>query len=138
MKQNEPINKIMSTELKTIHVAQKLSDARKLIAESGIEHVPVVSGEKLVGMISSADLMRLTFDAGNADVRSVDAVLDNLYTVEGVMTTKLKTLKSTDTVRRAAELLVDSNYHSLPVLSEDKLVGIVTSTDLIRYLLDQY
>jgi CBS domain-containing protein len=139
VKQNEPVYKIMSSDLKTVHIAQKLSEARKVLADGAFEHLPVVSGDKLVGLLSSTDLMRLTYDAGNTDARSIDAVLDNQFTLEGVMTKNIQTIKRTDTVRYAAELLVKGTHHSLPVVEDDgKLIGIVTSTDLIRYLLDQY
>ena len=139
MKQNEPVSRIMTSDLKTVHVGQRLSEARKVLGEGAFEHLPVVSGDKLVGLLTSSDLMRLTFDAGNADSRSIDAVLDHQFTLEGVMTKDLVTLNTSDTIRRAAELLVKHNYHSLPVVEEDdRLAGIVTSTDLIRYLVDQY
>ena len=139
VKHHEPVSKIMSSKVKSVHVAQKLSDVRKLLAENDFEHVPVVSGDQLVGLLTSGDLMRLTFDAGNVDVRSIDAVLDSQFTLEGVMTKKLVTLKAGEPIRRAAELLVSGPHHSLPVVSDTgALVGIVTSTDLIRYLLEQY
>lgn len=55
------------------------------------------------------------------------------------MNKDLVVLTQKDTVRRASELLMSGKIHSLPVIDEDhNLVGIVTSTDLIRYLGDQY
>ena len=129
----------MSSKPKALHIGQKLSEARHLLKENNIEHIPVVKGEKLVGMISSADIMRLTFDAGNEDSRSIDAILDHQFTVEAIMTKNLSTILKSDTIKHAAELLVNGAYHSLPVIEEGgQLVGIVTSTDLIRYLLEQY
>ncbi|MEO8224288.1 MAG: CBS domain-containing protein [Gammaproteobacteria bacterium] len=139
MKHNEPVSKIMSSEVKTIHVGQKLSEARHLLAHSTFDHAPVVSGDTLVGMLSSSDIMRLTYDADGSDSRSIDAVLDNEFTVEGTMTRDLETIRPGATIREAAQLLVKRSFHSLPVVEDgDKLVGIVTSTDLIRYLLEQY
>jgi CBS domain-containing membrane protein len=139
MKQNEPISKIMSSDLKTVQVGQKLSEARKLLTDEAFNHVPVLDGKKLVGMLSTNALMRLTFDAGNADVRSMDAVLDHQFTIEGVMKKDLITVKPTETVRHAAELLVKGSHQTLSVIGDDNtLAGLVTSTDLIRYLLEQY
>ena len=55
------------------------------------------------------------------------------------MKTRLAMLQVTDTVRQAAELLVEGSYHCVPIVEgDDTLVGIVTSSDVIRYLLDQY
>lgn len=139
MKHNEPVSKIMSSELKTVQVGQKLSEARKLLTEEAFNHVPVLDGKRLVGMLSTNNLMRLTFDAGNVDLRSMDAVLDNQFTIEKIMRKDLLMVKSTDTIRRAAELLVKGTHLSVCVVDEGEvLVGLVTSTDLIGYLLDQY
>jgi CBS domain-containing protein len=55
------------------------------------------------------------------------------------MSTKLITIKDSDTVRHASELLINGHFHSLPVVDgNDNIVGIITSTDLIRYLHEQY
>ncbi len=138
MKQNEPVSRIMTAELKTIQVGQKLGEARRMLARNPFNHIPVLDGEKLVGMLSSGDVMKLTYDAGNADPRAIDAVLDNQFTVAGTMTSEVKTVTPLDPIRHAAKLLADGDFHALAVVEEDdRLVGLVTTTDLIRYLLDQ-
>jgi CBS domain-containing protein len=48
------------------------------------------------------------------------------------------TLPETGTIREAAEILAKSEFHSLPIVNGGKVVGMVTSTDLIRYLVDQF
>jgi CBS domain-containing protein len=59
--------------------------------------------------------------------------------LEQVMKTNPVTLAETGTVREAAEILAKSDFHSLPIVSgTSKLVGMVTSTDLIRYLVEQF
>lgn len=139
MKRNEPLSTVMSTELTTVNVTHKLSEVRKLLAERGIHHVPVVSGTKLVGLISATDMIRVSFSAYGADARAVDAMLDHEFSVEKVMSTELTTLSSTQKVRDAAAVLASGSFHSVPVVDDShNLVGIVTSTDLIRYLADQF
>lgn len=138
MKRNEPVSKIMTRDLETVHVGQKLSEVRRMLANNPYHHVPVVSGEKLVGLISSTDIVRLSLAIYGADQRAVDAMLDSQHTIEGVMSKTLTTIGVKDTVREAAELLAEGTFHSLPVVDEGKLVGLVTSTDVIRYLLAQY
>ena len=139
MKHNEPVHKIMATDPITVHEQQKLSDVHHLIVERKIHHVPVVSGRKLIGLISATDLLRVSWgDVNRQDPRQVDALLDTL-TIRDVMQEDIVTLRRHDTVRRAAELLSQGQYHSLPVLDDDdELVGMVTSTDIIGYLLEQY
>ncbi|MEZ4753529.1 MAG: CBS domain-containing protein [Bdellovibrionota bacterium] len=139
MKKNVPVKSIATTSLMTVHIAQKLSEVRKIIKENDIHHVPVVSGEKLVGLISASDLLSLTFDESHIDERSLDAMLDHQFTIESVMQKDLTTIEASNPIRNAAEILSEGRFHSLPVVNEDgTLYGIVTSTDLIRYLLEQY
>ncbi len=139
MKRNVPISTIMSSDLFSVHTGQPLSEVRRLLAERPLHHVPVVSGKKLVGLISATDMLRLSFQAYGTDERTVDAVLDSQFSIDKVMTTRLVTLHHKRTIRDAAELLREGTFHSLPVVNDDgELVGIVTSTDLIRYHLDQY
>ena len=138
MKRNESISKIMTTSIETVHTGQKLSEVRRMLANNPYHHVPVVSGGKLIGMISASDMLTLSLAIYGVDERAVDAMLDAEHTIESVMTTELTTISVKDTVRSAAELLGEGSYHSLPVVDEGKLSGLVTSTDVIRYLLAQY
>lgn len=136
MKRNEPVSTIMTRSLLTVDLSRKPSDVRKLLEENQVHHLPVVSGDELMGMISVFDLMKVTFGApGEQDPRALDAMIDHSYTIESFMTRGTVTVQASDTIRRAAELLSEGRYHALPVLEGKKLVGIVTSTDLIRYLL---
>lgn len=139
MKRNEPVSHIMSTNLVTVHHGDPISKVRKLMEETGIHHVPVVSGENIVGIISWSDILRLSFaDAFNADVRAVDAALDHSKKIEDVMKKEPFTIPQDGKIREAAEVLARGDFHALPVVSGRKLVGIVTSSDLIKYLLDQF
>jgi len=139
MKRNEPIKSIMASATTTVNVTQKLSEVRRLMADQQIHHVPVVSGTKLLGLISATDMVRLSFSAYGTDERAVDAMLDHEFSIDKVMNTDLVTLHEGSTIRDAAAELRNGRFHSLPVVDgEDNLLGIVTSTDLIRYLHDQY
>ncbi|MCA9653319.1 MAG: CBS domain-containing protein [Myxococcales bacterium] len=139
MKHKEPVHKIMATDPLTVHEKQSVSEIHHLMVERRIHHVPVVSGKRLIGLISATDLMRVSFgDVNKQDPRTVDALLDT-YTIRDVMQEDILTVKPSDTVRTAAEHLARGDFHSLPVVGDDdELVGLVTSTDLIKYLLDQY
>jgi CBS domain-containing protein len=140
MKRNEPVSKIMSTNLVTVRHGEPISKVRELIREHGIHHIPVVSGQKLVGMISNSDVLRVSFGAAfNTDERAVDATLDHTMTIEQLMQKDPISVRENAPIREAAAVLVKGDFHSLPVVGEgNKLVGLVTSTDLIRYLLEQF
>ena len=140
MKRNEPVSKIMSTHLVTVHHGDPVSKVRQLIREHGVHHVPVVSGQTLVGIISYSDVLRVSFgDAFKADERAVDATLDHTMKLEDLMQKEPTVVREDSPIREAAKILAQGNFHALPVVSDNKkLVGMVTSTDLIRYLVELF
>ncbi len=139
MKHNDPISNLMSRSVITAHHGDPISKVRALVREHGVHHIPVVNGDELVGIISWSDILRVSFgDAFQTDERTVDATLDHTLSLEQVMQKNPTTLPMTGTVREAAEILAAHSFHSLPVVSGSKLVGIVTTTDLIKYLLAQF
>ena len=145
MKQNVPVSKIMSTDPVTVHHGDPISKIRKVFVESGVHHLPVVSGEELVGILSWTDMMRISFgdafgnkDAFEGNQVAEDAVLDHTHKLEDVMQSEPTTIASDAPIRHAAEKLGEVEFHALPVVEGKKLVGIVTTQDLIRYLRDLY
>ena len=139
MKKNDPITNIMTKEPLSVHTGQKMSEVRGLLAENPLHHLPVVSGKTLIGLISTSDMLKLGVVVDGQDSRSWDAILDHQFEIENVMSKELTTLTEEDNVRKAAEMLSEGTFHSLPVVGNDnELIGIVTSTDLIRYLVEQY
>jgi CBS domain-containing membrane protein len=139
MRHNEPVSHIMSSQMLTVHAAQKVSEVYQLLTDNPIHHVPVVNGNELLGLISSTDMMKLSLDAyGTPDSDNAE-YLDTQFSIEDVMTSDPITVNPDDPIRSAAETLSAGNFHSLPVVNaESQLVGIVTTTDLVKYLLDQY
>jgi len=101
--------------------------------------LPVVQGEKIVGIISMTDLARISFvDSYDPNDFSLYTSVYELFTLEQIMVRNPKCIHPNDTVKDAAKYFLAAEYHALPVVENDKLVGIVTTTDLLKYLLDQY
>ena len=139
MKNKVPVSTIMTKNVIKLHLADDLTKAEKLFKHNKIRHIPVVDGNKIVGMLSYTDLLRISFaDAVDDNDTIVDASVYNLFTVEQVMAKKLVTISPDTTIRETAEILSTKEFHALPVCMGDLLVGIVTTTDLIKYLIDQY
>ncbi len=138
MKKNSPVTQVMTSEPTTVHEGEPISKLRKIFEEQGIHHIPVVSGKKLSGIVSWSDFMRISFgEFGNQDSKSLDEILDHTYKLQDVMTVNCTTIDKGGTIREAARILGSHNFHALPVVDGEELVGIVTSTDLIRFLADQ-
>lgn len=139
MKQNVPVSTIMTTNLIKLTISDDLTKAESLFKHHKIRHIPVVHGATIIGMLSYTDLLRISFaDAIDDDEEVVDTTVYNMFTVEQVMVKKLTTITPETTIKEAAELLSTKDFHALPVCEEHVLVGIITTTDLIKYLLDQY
>lgn len=139
MKKNEPVSNIMSNDITAVQDGQSLSEVRHKMVDSNIHHIPVLSGKKLVGMVSFTDMMKLNVVINGADDRAIDTIIDQQFNIGDIMSTQLTTLDTRDTIRQAAEILSENNFHAVPVTNDSsELQGIVTSSDLIRYLSDQY
>ncbi len=123
---NQPIERIMTTPAWTIGPESTLEEAARLMARERLHHLPVVEGGRLAGIVSASDLIgRDTPDAGQKPVGEV-------------MQREPAVLSRTSTLQDAAAILANGDHHSLPVVDpEGKVVGIVTSTDLITVLLHQ-
>ncbi|WP_347273882.1 CBS domain-containing protein [Candidatus Kuenenia sp.] len=139
MKNLDPISHVMTANVLTVSIDQKLSTVRKMMAENPIHHIPVVNDRKLVGLISATDMLKLNIASAETSTKSIDELIDQQYTIEQVMQKNLVTINIRDSMRKAAHILSNGLFHSLPVIDDDRsLIGIITSTDLIRYLAKSY
>ena len=139
MKKLEPIRNIMTPHPIVLFLNDGLEKAEILFKEHKMRHLPVVQGEKIVGIISMTDLARISFvDSYDPNDFSLDTSVYEFLTLEQIMVRNSKCIHPNDTVKDAAEHFLSAEYHALPVVENDKLVGIVTTTDLLKYLLDQY
>ena len=127
MKRRELVSKIMSTELITLNQTNNLVDAEKLFKEYSIRHIPVVSGQDIIGMLSLTDLLRITFVDDYNSEDNVDTAVYSMLSIEQVMVKNLVSVKSTQTIKEIVEILAKNDFHALPVLDNHKLVGIVTT-----------
>lgn len=117
------ISTLMTTQLVTVTIHTPVAVALGLLTKHNIHHLPVLDPEqKLVGMLSHADFLKLP-DRGAG-----------LHTVREIMSTHLAKLEPTDTIRTAANLFALNKFHALPVVEEERLVGILTTLDLIRLI----
>lgn len=119
----------MTTELVTIGPMQPVVEAREQLEAHALHHLPVVESGKLVGILSAADMLKFF-------MLDRDAAVLNSIQVRQAMQFDPVVLPSTANLRDAAKKLIGGSFHALPVVEPDRrLVGIVTSSDLIEHLL---
>ncbi|WP_086476606.1 MULTISPECIES: CBS domain-containing protein [Arenibacter] len=139
MNKGELVSKIMSTDVITINFTNSLLDAERLFKKNKIRHIPVVNNNKIVGMLSLTDLLRISFVDSFGEEDSIeDTPIYNMLSIEQVMVKDPVHVSADKTIKEVTEILSKQEFHALPVVDKGKLVGIVTTTDLLNYLLEQY
>jgi CBS domain-containing membrane protein len=138
MKNIDPISTIMSTKIIALNREDDLEKAEILFKRHKIRHIPVVKEDVVIGMLSYTDLLRISFaDAIDDTDTEVETLVYNMFTIDQVMAKNVVTVPSDATIKEVAEILSKKEFHALPVVDDGRLVGIVTTTDLINYLLKQ-
>ena len=140
MKQREPVSHIMTTEVLTIdREGGTLKEAQTMMEKNRIRHLPVVSGSKIEGIISLTDIKRISYGGNFGQEGDVDAAIFDMLDLSQVMVHHPQTVSKETPIKEVAEMLAVEEYHALPVADDTgNLEGIVTSTDLIKFLLEQY
>lgn len=136
MKSRVHVSSVMTKNLVKLKLSDELSTAENLFKKHKIRHLPVVEGDHIVGMLSLSDLLRISFaDAVDEDGEEVETTVYDMFTIEQVMTKKIVTVKPDTSLKEVAEIFVNREFHALPVVDKENLVGIITTTDIIRYFL---
>jgi len=139
MLRKAPVTTIMTQHVITLNKKDTLETAEKLFKKHHIRHIPVVSGKAIIGMLSYTDLLRISFaDSAYEDDEYIDSVVYNMFNIEQVMVKKIVCVSPSNSIKEVAEILAHSEFHALPVVDNNTLIGIVTTTDLINYLLKQF
>ena len=132
------VSTVMTHKVQTLDVTQKLSSVRHALIANEFHHMPIMDGERLVGIVSWRDLVRAyrsDRDENASDALDIDGSLDRNSTVADIMTTDLVTVRDDDPLDRAIDEIADAHIHSVLVLdSDERLVGILTDKNIIEFL----
>ena len=130
------IGSIMRTDLITVSPKTSLVEAKELLDQNHINHLLVVKNEKLVGVVSDRDLKQNWASPATTLSAHELAYLLQKLTVGMIMVKTVVTATPDITIERAAYIMQVNDISSLPITTNGKLVGIVTSTDVMGVLLD--
>ena len=126
---------IMTTDIAVATPDATLSEAVAILADNHVGGVPVVRGEKVLGVFSAADVLAYLADlnAGppSDSLRHRRTSLEQV-TVSELMTRELKSLAPNCTVEQAADFMRENQIHRVLVMDGSRLVGIVTTTDVAK------
>lgn len=135
MPHNNSVSMIMTAPVVTLKKKDSLEHAEYLFKKNKIRHIPVVSGSSVVGMLSYSDLKRLSFVDIYDENSNADALIYKMFNINQVMTDNIVTVSASSSIKEAAKIFAENEFHALPVVNNNILVGIVTTTDMIKYLL---
>lgn len=130
---SKAVSEIMITDLITVTLEDNLKEVANVFDNIKIRHVPVVSGDTLLGMVSKSDVAMMkqfcqVLDSGDRTLfEELEAV-----SVKALMKRPI-TIGPEGTISEAADIFLKNHFHALPVVDGTRLVGIVTSTDLLKY-----
>lgn len=134
-----PISTIMTTDLKTVSPKDSLIKVEEIFKTKRIHHLPVVEGNKLVGMVSKSDYLffKRGFNRNNVEEKW-DEVRLKSHSVSEIMTRGIARMEETDKINVALEVFKENLFHAIPIVNETgELRGIVTTYDIIMHLANE-
>lgn len=120
----------------TIDMNEPMTMAMRLMKQHKVKVLPVVEKEKLIGIISNGDIKRASAsEATTLDIHELAYLIDQIK-VGDIMTKHVVTVSPLLTIDEVAEIMMEKNISSIPVLDENKkIIGIVTETDILKVLI---
>ncbi len=123
------VKEVMSENVLTLKASDSVSVARKLMKEEDIRHIPIVNDNHFpVGIITQRDILRARDSELSGESHLVD---DSQILLEQIMSRKISYSLASDPLRSAGLKLQKNKYGCLPVMNNNKLVGIITDYDFV-------
>lgn len=119
----------------TIGPKATVAEVEHLLETRRIRHLPVMDGDRLVGLITDRDVRLASMPRPRKEPSHADALLQ-LLRVEQVMSPNPAVASPDMPIAEAARLMLEHRYGGLPVVQEGRLVGIITQGDLLKALID--
>lgn len=138
MKKREPVKHIMTENVQSVSEETSLKEVVDIFRKNKFRHLPVTKGNEISGIISSTDINRLSFGALFENQEGADEAVLEMLSVPQVMSSKPEVIDAETPIKEVAEIFASRGFHALPVVEGNELKGIVTTTDVIKYMLEQY
>jgi len=124
----------MTAPVVSISSEAGLSDARKVMTDSKVRRLPVVDGDKLVGIISFTDVLEAKLTtAESLNIWELNQQVLSMR-VKDVMTSDVCSVDQNATITDAAKVMLEKKVSGIPVTDNGKLVGMITESDLFRLI----
>jgi CBS domain-containing protein len=136
MKAAVTVRLLMSQDPATLGRNETLDLAESIMNLGRIRHMPVVDDGKIVGIVSQRDLFRSALITALGFGRKTTSALIKTIKIKEVMTKHVITISPEATVKEAARVMINKKIGCLPVVEDQKLIGLLTETDILRYVME--
>ena len=128
------VKEVMCKNVVSVSPTERIVHARRQMLEAHIGRLPVVDDEKLVGMVTSKDLMRafIEFRKSVPEKYQKSQIKDLL--VEDIMSSNPVFVSKDMSITEISNIIMETGFNGLPVVEDDKVVGIITQTDILRLI----
>ncbi len=130
------VDEVMTRKVIVLSVEDNLQDVLDAMEKFHIRHVPVVDGERLVGMVTQRDMLAMMstrLHRSEHELAKESTFYERTFVINA-MTKDPITVTPETPLREVAKILLENTFGGLPVVSQGKLVGVITETDLLRVL----
>ncbi len=128
------VKEIMKKDLTVVSPTERLVHARRLMIEAHVGRLPVVDEDRLIGMVTSKDLMRAFIDFRKKVPEKYQKSQIKEVLVEDIMSSNPTYTSKDTTISEVAKIMMDTGYNGLPVVEGEEVVGIITQTDILRLI----
>ena len=130
------VRDLMARDPATLGRNETLDLAESIMNLGRIRHMPVVDDGKIVGIVSQRDLFRSALITALGFGRKTTSALIKTITIKEIMTKHVITISPEASLKEAARVMIDKKIGCLPVVEDQRLIGLLTETDILRYVVE--
>jgi len=131
------VKDFMTENPQVLSRTETLDLADDIMTMGRIRHLPILEDGELVGIISQRDMFRSAAVAALGFVGDTQRALIKTIRIKEIMTENVVTISPDASVKEAARIMIDKKIGCLPVVEAKKLIGIITETDILRYVVER-
>jgi CBS domain-containing protein len=128
------VRDIMQTKLVTISAGDRLSTVEDIMRLGRVRHMPVVQGGRLVGVVSERDLLRASLSVLSEHHDAERRAFLHVVEIARVMSAPPVVIGPDASIEEAAFIMADRKIGCLPVVEDERLVGLLTETDVLHWV----
>lgn len=136
-----PIKEVMSKDVISINPSERVVHGRRLMLDSKVGRLPVIDDDKLVGILTSKDLIKFFIDIKKnvPDIYQKNKIKEAL--ISDIMSSNPLSANKNESISKADKLMIETGFSGLPIIDDsNKVIGIITQTDILKLIvnLDSY